>query len=317
MSFNGSGTFNLYTPGNPVVTGTTISSTWANNTLSDIATGLSTCITKNGQTTVTADIPMAGFKFTGLGAGSANGNSLRYEQGMQALLTTTGDIIYASAANTPARLAASTSGYVLTANGAGVAPSWQALAAASTSAAGVVELAIQSEVDAGTDTTRAITPNLNRIALGTEQATTSGTAINFTGIPAGTRRITINFSGVSKNGTSHLLVQIGDAGGIENSGYLSVTTVLASGVTTVSSTAGFIVFSNGAGDAINGTLTLTLENAASFRWCASGVTNDNGSPWTAPSSGIKSLSAELDRVSLTTVSGDTFDAGAVNITLER
>lgn len=59
MAFNGSGTFNLYTPGNPVVTGTTISSTWANNTLTDIASGLSTCITKDGQTTTTAAIPFA------------------------------------------------------------------------------------------------------------------------------------------------------------------------------------------------------------------------------------------------------------------
>jgi hypothetical protein len=79
MAFNGSGVFNLVA-GNPVVTGTTISSTWANNTLSDIATGLSTTITKDGQTTPTANIPMGGFKFTGLGAGTATGNSLRFEQ---------------------------------------------------------------------------------------------------------------------------------------------------------------------------------------------------------------------------------------------
>lgn len=59
MPYNGSGVYNLYTPGNPVVTGTTISSTWANNTLSDIATGLSTAITKDGQTTTTAVIPFA------------------------------------------------------------------------------------------------------------------------------------------------------------------------------------------------------------------------------------------------------------------
>lgn len=71
MSFNGSGVFNLYSPGNPVVTGTTISSTWANNTLSDIATGLSTAITKDGQTTITANIPFNGNKITGLGAGTA------------------------------------------------------------------------------------------------------------------------------------------------------------------------------------------------------------------------------------------------------
>lgn len=68
MPYNGAGAFALYTPGNPVVTGTTISSTWAQNTLSDIATGLSTAITKNGQTVVTANIPMGGFIFTGLGA---------------------------------------------------------------------------------------------------------------------------------------------------------------------------------------------------------------------------------------------------------
>jgi len=48
-----------------------ISSTWANNTLSDLATGLSTAVTKNGQTVITADIPMAGYKITGLGNPSA------------------------------------------------------------------------------------------------------------------------------------------------------------------------------------------------------------------------------------------------------
>lgn len=79
MAFNGSGVFTLVS-GNPVITGTTISSTWANNTLSDIATGLSTTITKDGQSTPTANIPMGGFKFTGLGAGTATGNSLRFEQ---------------------------------------------------------------------------------------------------------------------------------------------------------------------------------------------------------------------------------------------
>lgn len=75
-----SGTFSLYTPGNPVVTGTTIQSSWANNTLTDIATGLTTCVLKDGTQTITANLPMSGFKFTGLGAGNAAGNSLRYEQ---------------------------------------------------------------------------------------------------------------------------------------------------------------------------------------------------------------------------------------------
>lgn len=78
--YDGSGVFNVYTPGTPFVTGTTISSTVANNVNSDFATGLSTAITKDGQTTPTANIPMGGFKLTGLAAGTAAGDSLRYEQ---------------------------------------------------------------------------------------------------------------------------------------------------------------------------------------------------------------------------------------------
>ena len=51
MSRNGTGTYNL-PAGNPVVTGTTISSTWANNTLADIATALSGSIASDGQTPI-------------------------------------------------------------------------------------------------------------------------------------------------------------------------------------------------------------------------------------------------------------------------
>src|SRR3990167_4111449 len=105
MSFS-SGTFSINTAGQPVVTGTVISSTAFNAFTADIATGLSTCILKDGTQTLTGNIPMGGFKLTGLAAGSAAGNSLRYEQGMESLLTTTGDWIQASAANTQARLAA-------------------------------------------------------------------------------------------------------------------------------------------------------------------------------------------------------------------
>ena len=77
MSFNGSGTFNLVS-GNPVVTGTTISSTWANNTLSDIATGLSNCITRDGQSLPLANLPMGNYKITGLAAATATGDALSY-----------------------------------------------------------------------------------------------------------------------------------------------------------------------------------------------------------------------------------------------
>jgi len=93
MSFSG-GTYTL-PAGNPVVTATTITSTWANTTMSDIATALSTCLLKDGTQTVTANIPMASFKFTGLAAGSAAGNSLRYEQLFNASgITLIGDLLF-------------------------------------------------------------------------------------------------------------------------------------------------------------------------------------------------------------------------------
>ena len=59
MSYNGSGTFQINTSGQPVVTGTVISSTAFNALTADLATGLSTAITKDGQTATTARIPFA------------------------------------------------------------------------------------------------------------------------------------------------------------------------------------------------------------------------------------------------------------------
>jgi hypothetical protein len=80
MSFNGSGTFLINTAGQPVVAGTVISSTAFNALTADLATGLSTVITKDGQTTVTANIPMSTYKFTGLGVGSAATDSANLSQ---------------------------------------------------------------------------------------------------------------------------------------------------------------------------------------------------------------------------------------------
>jgi hypothetical protein len=59
MSYNGSGTFTINTTGQPVVAGTIISSTAFNSLTSDLATGLTTAITKDGQTTTTARITFA------------------------------------------------------------------------------------------------------------------------------------------------------------------------------------------------------------------------------------------------------------------
>ena len=70
MSRDGSGSYSL-PAGQPVVTGTVISSTVFNTFASDVASALTASIAKDGQTTPTADLPMGTFKHTGVGNGSA------------------------------------------------------------------------------------------------------------------------------------------------------------------------------------------------------------------------------------------------------
>ena len=93
MSRNGSGTYSL-PAGNPVVTGTTISSAWANTTLNDIAASLTGSVAADGQTPVTGNIAMGNNKLTGLGVGTTSGDSVEFSQ-LGALLvspTITGDL---------------------------------------------------------------------------------------------------------------------------------------------------------------------------------------------------------------------------------
>lgn len=77
-AYNGAGTFVISGAGLPVVTGTTISSTVQNQLDTDLATGLSNAICKDGQTTPTANIPMANFKITGLAAPTVAGDAICY-----------------------------------------------------------------------------------------------------------------------------------------------------------------------------------------------------------------------------------------------
>ena len=93
MSFNGSGTFVINSAGQPVVANTVISATTFNALTADLANGLSTCITKDGQTTPTANIPMGGFKITNLANGTAASDAATVAQIQSngaALVTVTG-----------------------------------------------------------------------------------------------------------------------------------------------------------------------------------------------------------------------------------
>jgi hypothetical protein len=154
------------------------------------------------------------------------------------------------------------------------------------------------------------------LTLETSKATTSGTLVEFTGIPSWVKRITVMLSGVSTSGTSRPILQIGDAGGFEDTGYSSIG-------------AGF---NTAIVDAITGGFALTYSV-----WAATGVLSGNvtlinvsGNTWTLSSvlgntavaaihfgAGTKTLSDVLTRVRLTTVNGtDTFDAGSINIMYE-
>lgn len=171
----------------------------------------------------------------------------------------------------------------------------------------------------GTATNEYLTPAVARarnIVAGTAVATTSGTSIDFTGLPAWAKRITIMFAGVSTTGTSAMQVQIGTGSGIETTGYVSTGGNYNGANTTAanSSTAGFITRSILAANIISGHMVLTL--VGSNLWVESHVLKFDTSNL-ASGSGDKTLSGTLDRVRITTAGGtDTFDAGSVNILYE-
>lgn len=152
--------------------------------------------------------------------------------------------------------------------------------------------------------------------LGTEQTSTSGTSIDFTSIPSWAKEIKINFIGVSTNGTSIPIVQIGDAGGLETSAYLGSTgEVTGSSQAATNFTTGFGLAGTWSGaTVIHGTMTLTLEDAANFTWVAAMLGGKSNTGLAVFGGASKSLSAALDRLTITTVGGsDTFDAGSINI----
>jgi hypothetical protein len=158
------------------------------------------------------------------------------------------------------------------------------------------------------------------LTLGTAVASTSGTFIDFTGVPSWAKRVTVMFNEVSTNGTSPIIVQLGDSGGVETTGYLSMVGARdpSGGVLgALTSTAGFATQYIGAATSVfNG--TLQLSNLTSNTWVGSGVGNNNTTTaYVYFYSGSKTLSATLDRVRITMSNGtDTFDAGLINVMWE-
>jgi hypothetical protein len=153
--------------------------------------------------------------------------------------------------------------------------------------------------------------------LGTEVATTSGTAADFTSIPSGTKQIIINFVGVSwSSANSSPTIVLGDAGGFETSGYVGAG-AQSFNATSSSRTDSFALADTNrvaAADTLHGSVILTLEDATNFVWSCQGMVGVAGaSDYVMFTTGSKALSAELTQVRVTTVAGDTFDAGAINV----
>ena len=79
MSRNGSGVYSL-PAGNPVVTNTTISSTWANTTMTDLAAALTDSVAADGQTPMTGNLDLNTHKIVNLVAGTASGDAIEFAQ---------------------------------------------------------------------------------------------------------------------------------------------------------------------------------------------------------------------------------------------
>ena len=158
------------------------------------------------------------------------------------------------------------------------------------------------------------------ITAGTSVASTSGTSIDFTGIPSWVKRITVMLNGVSTNGTSPVIVQLGDSGGVENTGYVSqaagISTTVIDTTRSGTNTDGFRLAVNvhAASDAITG--KIDIVNISSNTWIAQGIIIASAS-FPTMTVGSKTTSATLDRVRITAANGsDEFDAGSINILYE-
>lgn len=159
-------------------------------------------------------------------------------------------------------------------------------------------------------------PGASLITSGTAVASTSGTSIDFTGIPSWVKRLTVMFDQVSASGTSNLLIQLGTSGGVQTTGYNNNWSFNGPSNTGGQSTTGFAIYNDTAINTKNGSAIFTLLN--NNTWTCQGMFTQLGNPgYNLLTAGSKSLGAVLDRVRITTVNGsETFDNGSINILYE-
>jgi hypothetical protein len=152
------------------------------------------------------------------------------------------------------------------------------------------------------------------IVSATAVASTSGTSINFTSIPSWVKRITVMLQGVSTNGSSIVIIQLGTGSTTyTTSGYLGSAGTNSSfgGFTTGIATTAV----RSAATVNHGAITFT--NITGNSWVASGTTASSDDQTISYTAGSIALAALLTAVRITTFNGtDTFDAGSINILYE-
>jgi hypothetical protein len=172
----------------------------------------------------------------------------------------------------------------------------------------------------GTDSAAA-RAQMQRITLSTAVASTSGTSIDFTSIPAWVKRVTCIFNNVSTNGSSAIIIQAGISTGAVTSGYTNtggLVTTVNNTTRGVTSTNGFLTIGSGSASAyfFSGTIVLVSLGTADT-WIATGMVNNTGNSDITMTAGQVALGGTLDRIRFTASNGtDIFDTGTVNILLE-
>ena len=148
------------------------------------------------------------------------------------------------------------------------------------------------------------------ITLGTESTATGGSTLDFTSIPSGVKVVRFILQAVSTSGSSDIIVQIGDADGIETSGYLGSS--WSANTTNQNYTDGFGIHANhAAGNTYESVVSLFLVDSSNNTWVSNGVTGRSDSGGAGVFSGTVSLSGVLDSVRVTSQGGsDTIDGNS-------
>ena len=169
----------------------------------------------------------------------------------------------------------------------------------------------------GNVTANGLATELRPLVLMTAQNTTSGSSVDFIGIPSWAKRVTVMFNGVSTNGVNHIIIQFGTSGGLQTTGYFSYSVYIQGGsVGALQSTAGTAIVGSSAASVQYGPVSFT--NFGGNTWMTSGVmsTDTSTTDYTQMLGGSFTLSGVLDRIRITTNSADTFDAGSINVMYE-